>query len=102
MISDFRGAMAYWLVSQESEIDLNTKKPLAAFTEYLNLMYLQNNDVVLEFTYAQLNGIISEDKFLLIPELLELNNMNPNFYDLGALARNVFFMICRLQITQPL
>jgi len=39
--------------------------------------------------------------FIAIPELMELNEMKPDFYDLGALARNVFYMICREQITQP-
>lgn len=102
MLSDFTGAMAYWLVAQESNIDLDIKKPLDAFTKYLKQKYFRKKDTVKEFTYDQLNNLIDEDLFIAIPELMELNEMEPNFYDLGALARNVFFMICRNCITQPL
>jgi hypothetical protein len=102
MLSDFRGAFAYWLISQESQIDLDIKKPLDAFTKYLEQKYFKSNGTVKEFTYDQLNNLISEDVFIAIPEVMELNEMQPNFYDLGALARNVFYMICREQITQPL
>jgi hypothetical protein len=99
MLSDFRGAFAYWLISQESEIDLDIKKPLDAFTKYLKQKYFKSGTVK-EFTYDQLHNLISEDIFIAIPEVMELNEMKPNFYDLGALARNVFFMICREKITQ--
>jgi len=89
------------LISQESQIDLDIKKPLDAFTKYLKQKYFKNNGTIQEFTYDQLYNLISEDIFIAIPEVMELNEMQPNFYDLGALARNVFFMICREQITQP-
>jgi hypothetical protein len=102
MLSDFRGAMAYWLIAQESKIDLDIKRPLDAFTKYLKQKYFKNQDTVKAFTYNQLNNLITEDLFIAIPELMELNEMKPDFYDLGALARNVFYMICREQITQPL
>ncbi len=102
MLSDFRGAMAYWLVAQESKIDLDIKRPLDAFTKYLKQKYFKNPDAVKVFTYDHLNNLITEDLFIAIPEIMELNEMEPDFYDLGALARNVFYMICREQITQPL
>lgn len=102
MLSDFRGAMAYWLIAQESKIDLDIKRPLDAFTKYLKHKYFKNQDTVRAFTYDQLNNLITEDLFIAIPELMKLNEMKPDFYDLGALARNVFYMICREQITQPL
>lgn len=102
MLSDFRGAMAYWLIKQEPKIDLDIKRPLDAFTKYLRQKYFVEQDDVVKFTYDQLENLITEDLFIAIPELMELNEMEPDFYDLGALARNVFYTICREQITQPL
>ena len=64
--------------------------------------YFKTFDTVREFDYDQLNALISEEVFIAIPELLELNQIkSKDFYDLGALARNVFYMICREKITQP-
>lgn len=102
MLSDFRGAMAYWLIAQESKIDIDINEPLNGFTKYLKLKYFTGEHDVIKFTYNELELLISEDVFDKIPELIKLNKMRPNFYDLGALARNVFYMICREQITQPL
>ena len=102
LLSDFRGAMAYWLVSQESSIDLDIKKPLDAFTDYLIKCYFHLDGEVIEFTYEKLNALICENVFSAIPEIMALNEMSPEFYGLGALSRNVFYMICREQITQPL
>ncbi len=103
MIHDFRGAMSYWLARQEINTNIDINKPLDAFTKYLKQKYFKTNDNVKEFSYEQLNNLITEDLFIAIPELLELNEIEgKGFYDLGALARNVFYMICREQITQPL
>lgn len=102
MIHDFRGAMAYWLARQEINTKIDINKPLDAFTKYLKQKYFKTNDTVREFSYEQLNNLITEDLFIAIPELMELNEIEgKGFYDLGALARNVFYMICREQITQP-
>lgn len=95
MLSDFRGAMAYWLIAQEPDIDIDINKPLEAFTRYLKNRFFHNSDDVIAFSYDRLSHIISEDVFIAIPELMALNELNPNFYDLGALARNVLSMIWR-------
>ena len=102
MLSDFEGAFAYWLIAQETKIDLDIKRPLSAFSKYLKQKHFNKNGTVQVFTYEQLNDLISESTFEKIPEIIELNEMKPEFYDLVALARNVFYMICREQITQPL
>ena len=70
-----------------------------------------------EFTYEKLNSLITEDVFESIPEIEELNHRkngrdgmgfssrfdtpepDDDFIDLGALARNVFYMIMRESIT---
>ena len=46
--------------------------------------------------------LTDENLFVAIPEILALNEMKPDFIDLGALSRNVFYHILREQITQPL
>jgi hypothetical protein len=103
MLSDFTGAMAYWLAGNQHRAKVDIDKSLKAFSEYLQQKYFKTHDTVKEFTYEQLNVLISEDVFIAIPELLELNQIpSKDFYDLGALARNVFYMICREQIAQPL
>ena len=105
MLNDFRGAMAYWLASQQinTSIKIGVDKSLLAFTKYMQQKYFKNLETVKEFTYDQLENLITEDVFIAIPELMELNEIEgSDFYDLGALARNVFYMICREQITQPL
>lgn len=102
MLSDFTGAMAYWLASNQHRAKIDIDKPLKAFSKYLQQKYFKTHNTVKEFNYEQLNTLISEDVFIAIPELLELNQIpSKDFYDLGALARNVFYMLCREKITQP-
>ena len=100
-ISDFAGSMAYWLIAQESSIKINIMPPLRAFVENIEINNFYENSIK-AFTYQELESLINEDTLGSIPEILELNNLKPNFYDLCALARNVFYMICREQITQSL
>ena len=105
MLNDFRGAMAYWLASQQinTSIKIGIDKPLNAFTKYMQQKYFKTESSVIEFTYEKLKNLVSEDVFIAIPELMELNEIEgKDFYDLGALSRNVFYMILREQITQPL
>ena len=105
MLNDFRGAMAYWLASQQinTSIKIGIDKPLNAFTKYMQQKYFKTESSVIEFTCEQLKNLVSEDVFIAIPELMELNEIEgKDFYDLGALSRNVFYMILREQITQPL
>ena len=105
MLNDFRGAMAYWLASQQinTSIKIGIDKPLNAFTKYMQQKYFKTESSVIVFTYEKLKNLVSEDVFIAIPELMELNEIEgKDFYDLGALSRNVFYMILREQITQPL
>ena len=105
MLNDFRGAMAYWLASQQinTSIKIGIDKPLNAFTKYMQQKYFKTESSVIDFTYEKLKNLVSEDVFIAIPELMELNEIEgKDFYDLGALSRNVFYMILREQITQPL
>ena len=105
MLNDFRGAMAYWLASQQinTSIKIGIDKPLNAFTKYMQQKYFKTESSVIYFTYEKLKNLVSEDVFIAIPELMELNEIEgKDFYDLGALSRNVFYMILREQITQPL
>jgi len=102
MPSDFLGALAYWIASQNPNNTFVVDKPLKAFSAFINDAVFENPEVPVMLTYDKLSGIISEEVFQKIPEILELNEMKPDFVDLGALARNVFYMIARTQITQPL
>ena len=105
MLNDFRGAMAYWLASQQinTSIKIGIDKPLNALTKNMQQKYFKTESSVIEFTYEKLKNLVSEDVFIAIPELMELNEIDgKDFYDLGALSRNVFYMILREQITQPL
>ena len=101
MLSDFTGAMGYWLAANQHRAEVDIDKPLKAFSEYLQQKYFKTHDTVREFTFEQLNTLISEDVFIGIPELLKLNQIDSkDYYDLAALARNIFYMICREEIVQ--
>ena len=98
--SDFLGAFAYWVVAQnpnDNLIDINPS--LLAFKEYVFSQFV-NPSIPEKFTFKLLQDIISEDVFEKIPAILDLNKLKPDFIDLSALARNVFYMILREHITQ--
>jgi hypothetical protein len=97
MLSDFKGAFAYYIVSQTSNDKFDFKVPLDAYVNYLKLNYFKSDNTVLKFTYDELKKLVDDDLFCHIPEILLLNQIE-DFVDLGALARNVFYMIVRLQI----
>lgn len=97
MLNDFKGAFAYWIVVQTNNTEFDFKVPLDAFVNYLKLNYFNNSDGVLKFTYDELDRLISSELFCNIPEIMALNQID-DFIDLGALARNVFYMIIKLQI----
>ena len=103
MIGDFTGAFAYQIAARKHKSKVDIEKSLNAWINFLQQKYFTTDGHVEVFTYEQLNKLITEDLFIAIPEIYELNQIkSKEFYDLGALARNVFFMICREQITQPL
>ena len=100
MPSSFLGAFAYWVVSQNPNDELIDIGPaLSAFKDYVFSQFV-NPKIPERFTYKLLSDLISDDVFEEIPEILALNELKPDFICIGALARNVFFMILREHITQ--
>lgn len=119
MKSELLGAFAYWAVSQSPYDTPDITKALKGFDRYLSIKF-DTEDAVKKFTYKELSEYITEDVFESISEIEVLNHAkieqkgftpsrsryhktkpDYDFIDLGALARNVFYMICRTQITQP-
>ena len=89
-----------------------------AFHGYLSPWFQGNHTLPVEFSYERLDVIISSTAFEKIPEINKLNeskmstgktmlfvdkysNIDPDhdFIDLGALSRNVFYMVLREAIT---
>ena len=120
MRSDFLGAFACWVVRQ-SPYDVPNgimfMDALNAFNDYVDGIF--SDDLVKLFSYKELSSLIDEDVFEAIPEIELLNHpkidvgqtmmfssrydtpkADYDFIDLGALARNVFYMILRGSITQ--
>jgi len=117
MKSDFLGAFAYWVVKQSPYDATDITPALKAFDGYLSAVF-DNSEMPIEFTYAQLGELITEDIFEAIPEIEKLAHRkngrdgiafadrfttpipDDDFICLGALARNVFYMVMRESITQ--
>lgn len=115
MRSDFLGAFAYWVVSQSPYDTPDITSALSAFRGYLAFVF--PDDSPRRFTYEELQKVINEDVFEEIPAIEILNHPkisegagynnrhnkphpDYDFIDLGALARNIFYMILRQHITQ--
>ena len=117
MRPDFLGAFSYWVVSQSPYDTPDITPALVAFSGYVNKRI--KDGIPEKFTYDELSKFINEDVFEAIPEIEKLNNpkidvgqtinfcsrydkpkADCDFIDLGALARNVFYMILRESITQ--
>ena len=115
MRSDFLGAFAYWAVAQSPYDTPDIMPALKAFAEYLSAKIKENP---VKFTYTELQEFINEKVFESIPEIEKLNHpkidvgqkinfcgrdFEPkpdyDFIDLNALARNIFFMLMRENIT---
>jgi hypothetical protein len=103
IIQDFVGAFAYWATRQDNcenfELVANAIK---AYTAYLKNFFTDRNNTVIVMDYEQIEMLTSESLFTLIPEIMALNETEPDFISLGALSRNVFYHILREKITQPL
>ena len=116
MRSDFLGAFAYWVVAQSPYDTPDIMPALKAFGEYIALRI--RDGIPEKFTYAELQEFINEKVFESIPEIKKLNHPkidvgqkinfcdryskpkpDYDFIDLGALARNIFFMLMRESIT---
>jgi len=99
--SEILGAFAYWVTAQNPNVNLiDIRSALRAFREHIVSGYFENAQIPEMFTPERLRLAINEKAFVDIPEILELNQMKPDFIDLGALARNVYYMILREHITQ--
>lgn len=103
MINDFKGAFACWATRQNPNETYGViADATQAYTKFLQQRYFKTKDTVVEMDCDLIKKLTDEDLFVAIPEILALNEMKPNFIDLGALSRNVFYHILREQITQPL
>ena len=115
MRSDFLGAFAHWVVAQSPYDAPDISDALKAFSKYVGKKI--NDGVPEKFTYDELSEFLSDDIFESIPAIEKLNHPkisegvgynnrhnephpDYDFIDLGALARNVFYMLLRENITQ--
>ena len=97
--SSITSALAYWITSQNPNKTLIDIGPaLLGFKDESDILF-PNPEVPVFFSYDELSHLISEDTFVRIPSILALNSLKPDFIDLGALARNVFYMVLRGHIT---
>lgn len=98
--SEFRGAFAYWVTAQNpNKALIDMRLSLAAFDTYV-LSFFDKPNIPEKFNFERLENMINEKAFGSIPDILALNKLKPDFIDLGALARNIFYMILREHITQ--
>jgi hypothetical protein len=92
--------MAYWIVAQNPNKKLIEINPaIRAFKEHVSTFFGKDT-LPEEFTLSRLRQVVSDTVLENIPEILALNELKPDFIDLGALSRNVFYMILREHITQ--
>ena len=101
MINDFKGAFVYCVTTQNPFGCNGIEKATNAYGLFLKNTFSEKESVV-KMNYEQIKALVSEAVFESIPEILELNQTKDDFICLGALSRNVFYMILRNQITQPL
>jgi hypothetical protein len=101
MINNFKSAFAYWAISQNPFGSKGVEKAVNAYEKFLKRTFRKKDEVV-KMNYEEIQDFVSEDTFFSIPEIAELNQTKDDFICLGALSRNVFYMILREQITQPL
>jgi hypothetical protein len=98
--SSFMSAFAYWVTKQnpnEGFIDL--RPSMIAYKAHVDTFF-ENPEIPVLFSFDKVKEVVNDDIFEKIPEILALNTMKPDFIDLGALARNVFYMVMREYITQ--
>ncbi len=120
MKSDFMAAFAYWVVAQSPYTTPDILPALKAWGKHIDVFLIpQGRHLPHKFTYDFLNRNISETVFETIPEIEILNHPkidtgaeimfvdrystpkpDYDFIDLGALARNIFYMLLRQSITE--
>lgn len=117
MRSGFLAAFAYWVVAQSPYDAPDITLALRAFQKFVAGSVPDGAPV--KFTYEQMKEFINEKVFESIPEIEQLNHPkidtgakymfcsrydspkpDYDFIDLGALARNVFYMLLRRSITE--
>lgn len=117
MRSDFLGAFSYWAVAQSPYDTPDITDALKAFGTYVAKKI--KDGIPERFTYNKLAEFISKDVFESIPAIEKLNHAKIEKYgfiasssrfhktkpdydyiDLGALAKNIFYMLLRENITQ--
>jgi len=117
MKSDFLGAFACWVIRQSPYDTPDITEPMKAFGEYVNMRF--EKDIPEKFTYDELSEFINDNVFESIPEIEKLNHAkieidgfivsssrfhktkpDYDYIDLSALARNIFYMLLRENITQ--
>ena len=98
--NDFLGAFAYWVVYQSPYDAPDITEALTAFEEYVARKIYKG--IPKQFTYNELSEFINEDVLESIPAIEKLNHAKKgnDFISLGALARNIFYMLLREYITQ--
>lgn len=100
MPSSLLGAFAYWVTAQNpNKALIDIRLSLLAFEAHV-LSFFNKSNIPEKFNYERLRDMINEETFAAIPDILALNELKPDFIGLGALARNIFFMILREHITQ--
>ncbi len=96
--SDLLGAFAYSVIAQNPNENLLDIKPaLVAFNDHI-MPAFKNTKIPEQFSYDRVKEYVNDKVFEGIPDILALNKLKPDYIDLGALARNVFYMILREQI----
>lgn len=98
---DFTSALAYW-INRQNHVELNLDKPINAYSAFLDTTKFFNEHEFIKLKYDDISALVSDSIFESIPEIMELNQTTPDFICLGALSRNVFFMILRESITQEI
>ena len=121
MKGELLGTLASFLIQQSPYDTPNITKALKGYNKFLSAKFDTDEKVVC-FSYEELSKYISDDVFESIPEIEIFNHSKKDtgkdfialssrfhktkadydFVCLGALARNVFYDICRSHITQPL
>lgn len=106
--SDIVGSFAYYIYIQSPIGIINLDKPIKAIKKYIDYCFKGKEDYLkfddsksyfASFTYNELKELIYNNKEIdQIPEVHDLNKTKPDFIDLDALRRNVFFMVCREEI----
>jgi len=116
MRSDFIGAFAYWIVSQSPYDAPKIDNALSSFSEYI--CGIIEDDTPKLFKCSEIESLVTEDILESIPEIEAFNHRkngrggtgfcsrydkpdpDDDFIDLGALARNITYMVMREHITQ--